>query len=122
MSDQINSQQQYIYFTVYSRKFIASQQLSSTPLSLLFAGNGLVATMTKTTSTAMTIVNAAPVTKMKINEEVLKQFVGNLIVAHNLKLKGWISDVLQSDVLEHKIYEFAVRQAMEYCYYEVLST
>ena len=75
--------------------------------------------MAKNMSSAMTLVTVAPVAKMKINEDVLKQFVGNLIVAHNLKLKGWISDVLQSDVLEHKIYEFAVRQAMEYCYYEV---
>lgn len=62
------------------------------------------------------------VSKMKVDEDVLKQFVANLIVAHNLRLKGWISDVLKSDILEHKIYEFAVRQAMEYCYYEVILT
>ena len=60
------------------------------------------------------------ITNMKVNDSVLKQFVANLILTHNLKLKGWISDVLKSDVLEHKIYEFAVRQAMEYCYYEVV--
>ena len=60
------------------------------------------------------------VTKMKVDDSVLKQFVANLILTHDLKLKGWISDVLKSDVLEHKIYEFAVRQAMEYCYYEVV--
>lgn len=68
----------------------------------------------------MPTVKHPSVANMKVNDRVLNQFVANLIFAHNLKLKGWISDVLQSDVLEHKIYEFAVRQAMEYCYYEVV--
>jgi hypothetical protein len=57
--------------------------------------------------------------KAVINNEVLTHFVAHLVSIHDMKLNGWLGHVLNGQVAEHKIYEFAVKQAIDYCHNEV---